>query len=88
MVLVLPEPPQVVQERVEEHRLQYVHLVGSPAVYLVAMFLAAFLALLAVSSGSFLKTKPSPLHRGHSPVPPQSEHSSCWSCCCCCEEEE
>lgn len=61
---------------------------GSPEVYLVAMFLAALRALVAVSSESCLKTKPSPLQRPQSPVPPQSGHSSpcsSRSSSCCCE---
>lgn len=43
-----------------------------PAVYRVAMFFAAILALSALSSDSFLSTNPSPLHSAQIPEPPQS----------------
>lgn len=40
--------------------------------YRVAIFLEANLALSALSSESLLRTKPSPLHSGHIPEPPQA----------------
>lgn len=43
-----------------------------PAVYLVAIFFAAILALPALSSVNFLSMNPSPLHSAQIPDPPQS----------------
>lgn len=40
--------------------------------YLVAAFFAINLALSELSSESFFSTKPSPLHCGQTPEPPQS----------------
>ena len=45
-----------------------------PTVYLVAIFFAFNLAFSALPSDKRFSTNPSPLHRGHSPEPPQSSH--------------
>lgn len=51
-----------------------------PAVYRVAIFLEANLALSALSSESLLRTKPSPLHSGHIPEPPQASQIFIGTC--------